>query len=168
MTGRRNRAHAPKQTLACKAFRRRNAGRMPRAKKRDIFPAGKVWFLPPHPSLPSGFIMDQKMGRRKFFTSASSRKIQYEHHSVAGLFVCGKFLLAGRRKRCGVAPTPTSFVQKIRACGSSLSKFKVFAVLFRHKHSEAVHQTKGGGRIKISDLMCRNDERVKLKSFVIP
>ena len=29
MTGRRNRAHAPKQTLACKVFRRRNAGMMP-------------------------------------------------------------------------------------------------------------------------------------------
>ena len=39
--------------------------------------------------------MDQKMGQRKFFTSASSRKIQCEHHLVAGLFVCGKFLRVG-------------------------------------------------------------------------
>ena len=60
MTGRRNRAHAPKQTLACKAFRRRNAGRMPRAKKRDIFPAGKVWFLPPRP--------------RRYFPHGNSRR----------------------------------------------------------------------------------------------
>ena len=56
----------------------------------------------------------------------------------------------------------------LRICGDNLLKFKIFAVLFRHKHSEAVHQTKGGGRVKISDLMCRNDERVELKSFVIP
>ena len=72
MTGRRNRAHAPSR------------------------------FLPPRPSLPSGFIMDQKIGQWKFFASENSREVRCEHHLVAGLFVCEYFLLAGRRKRCGV------------------------------------------------------------------
>ena len=35
-----------KQTLSCKAFRRQNALQ---DKKRDIFPAGKVWFSPSAP-----------------------------------------------------------------------------------------------------------------------
>ena len=33
------------------------------------------------------------MGQRKVSTSANSREIQCEHHLVAGLFVCGNFLL---------------------------------------------------------------------------
>jgi len=44
----------------------------------------------------------KKIGYRKFQTSANSHEIQCEHHLVAGLFVCEKFLLAGRRKRRGV------------------------------------------------------------------
>ena len=65
MTGRRNRAQTPSR------------------------------FLPPRPSPPFGFIMDQKRGYRGFQASANSHIIQCEHHLVAVLFVCGKFLLAG-------------------------------------------------------------------------
>ena len=78
--------------------------------------------------------MDQKMEYREFQAKANSREIQCEHHLAAGLFVCGKFALAGtpgyrvvegadpykiheipvrgasktlRCQRCGVAPPPT-------------------------------------------------------------
>ena len=94
----------------------------------------------PHGSSPRAplfhwlFYMDQKMGQQKFLSSANSRKIQCEHHLAAGLFVCGKFALAGtpgyrvvegadpykiheipvrgasktlQCQRCGVAPPPT-------------------------------------------------------------
>ena len=47
------------------AFGRQNALQ---AKKRDIFPAGKVWFLPPRPSLPLAFYMDQKNWIVKIFS----------------------------------------------------------------------------------------------------
>ena len=56
----------------------------------------------------------------------------------------------------------------VRACGDNLPKSKVFTVLFRRKHSEAVHQTKGGGWDKIMDLAVGKDEQVKLKIFAIP
>ena len=35
----------------------------------------------------------KKIGQRKFLASASSHEIQCEHHLVAVLFVCGKFVL---------------------------------------------------------------------------
>ena len=62
-------------------------------------------FLPPRPSLPLAFYMDQKMGYKGFQTEANSHEIQCEHHLVAGLFVCKKSVLAwdaglpGRRGR---------------------------------------------------------------------
>ena len=39
------------------------------------------------------FIWIKKMGQWNFFASANSRKVQCEHHLVAVLFVCGKFVL---------------------------------------------------------------------------
>ena len=52
-------------------------------------------FLPPRPSLPLAFYMDQKSGYKKFQAIASSHIVQCEHHLAAVLFVCGKFLLKG-------------------------------------------------------------------------
>ena len=66
--------------------------------------------------------MDQKIGYREFQASANSHKIQCEHHLVAILFVCGKFLVAGRQ-RC----------RPLRVCGDNLLKFKAFAVPFRFR-----------------------------------
>ena len=61
---------------------------------------------------------------------------------LAVLFVCENFLLTGRRGR-----------RPLQSCVDNLPKFKVFAVLFRYKHSGAVHQTKGGGnRLKTVGL----------------
>ena len=66
MTGRRNRAHAPKQTLACGSLPASCRHDALQAKKRDIFPAGKVWFLPPAPlSSVWLFIWIKKIGQRK-------------------------------------------------------------------------------------------------------
>ena len=61
---------------------------------------------------------------------------------LAVLFVCENFLLTGRRGR-----------RPLQSCVDNLPKFEVFAVLFRYKHSGAVHQTKGGGnRLKTVGL----------------
>ena len=49
-------------------------------------------------------------------------------------------------RTCGSsrAPTPTGLCENF-CLRRYLLKLKVFAVLFRHKHSEAVHQTAGRG-----------------------
>ena len=109
-------AQAPRNKLCLAAFCRQNALQ---AKKRDIFPAGKVWFSPSAPpadiSAQRKFVnlarkqrardkfillfrlyMDQKRGYRGFQASANSHEIRCEHHLVASLFVCKKFLLIDR------------------------------------------------------------------------
>ena len=65
MTGRRNRAHAPSR----------------------FFPAGKVWFLPPRPSLPSGFIFGSKNGIERIF-SLSKQPQNSVRTSLVPLSIC--------------------------------------------------------------------------------
>ena len=87
---------------------REKSGSSPRAPadlSRREFPEGKVVIWRVHAANFSSrlaLLWIKKIGYRKFQTSANSHEIRCKHHLVAGLFVCEKFLLAGRRKRRGV------------------------------------------------------------------
>ena len=124
MNGRRNRAHAPKQTLAC--------GSLPASCRHDALQA--KYFLPPRPrrSFPQGISHRESRyltrSRGKYFfllalyldqknwTQRISNFSKQPRGSVRTSFGCcsiclRNFLVAGRRKRCGVAPPPTGSLE---------------------------------------------------------
>ena len=70
--------------------------RAPADLSRREFPEGKVVIWRVHAANFSSrlaLLWIKKIGYRKFQTSANSHEIRCKHHLVAGLFVCGKFLL---------------------------------------------------------------------------
>ena len=84
---------------------------------------------------------------------------------AAGLFVCGKFLLAGGGSSW--APTPTR-LWKISVCGNSLPKLKVFAVSFRFRAEFTERSIFGvAGGIRCRNFAVINVEQVKFKIFAI-
>ena len=52
--------------------------------------------------------------KRKFLASANSHEVQCEHHLVAGLFACGNFLVAGRRRRRPLRVSKNSLLASIK------------------------------------------------------
>ena len=104
MTGRRNRAHAPKQTLACGSLPASCRHDALQAKKRDIFPAGKVWFLPPRPSPPFGFLYgSKKLDTEDFKLQRTATR--FSANIIGCCSICLREVRAtGRRRRLPLLP----------------------------------------------------------------
>ena len=94
--------------------------------------------------------MDQKIGQRKVLASANSHNIQCEHHLVAGLFVCGKSLLTGRRGR-----------RPLQVCGKSLLEKRFILRVLDFKAAVAKEVEEAGKRnptfreAKMSRFACK-------------
>jgi len=62
---------------------------------------------------------------------------------VAGLFVCGKSVLAGRQKRCGVVPPPTKLHEAFaetfkKASGYTQTEKFIFIKVFAQPFSNSL------------------------------
>ena len=95
---------------------------------REKEPRSDAVAVPPPAPLSSVwlFIWIKKWDRENFFALANSREIQCEHHLVAILFVCGKFLLEGSNLMVFIWSRPSQGELGRRGRGTSAFEMVLF------------------------------------------